>query len=96
MQGKQMLTPLLNCASVAPMDERLVETIPAYRVSRDIYAVIKQITTRDRRKISDVARLLLERGVAAYLRDGQLLEPAEERPRLKGRPPANKNPKQAA
>jgi photoactive yellow protein len=80
MQHKQSLTVPANRANVAVMSERnrLPETIPAFRVTADVYAVIKDITAQDRRTISDVARLLLERGVAAYRRDRKLFEEAAE------------------
>ena len=58
--------------------ERLVETIPAFRVTTDAYKVIKYLEGHERRKISDVARALLDRGIAAFQRDGLLFEPAPE------------------
>lgn len=56
-------------------DDRLVDTIPAFRVGQAVSDVIRKVVKEDRRTISDVARALLERGVAAYLRDGKLFEP---------------------
>jgi hypothetical protein len=56
-------------------DERLIDTIPAFRVNEDVSKVVRGIVKKDRRSISDVARALLERGVAAYQRDGELFEP---------------------
>lgn len=58
-------------------DERLIDTIPAFRVTAEVSKVVRGIVKADRRTISDVARALLERGVAAYLRDGKLFEPED-------------------
>jgi hypothetical protein len=58
-----------------PDEERLTDTIPAFRVNDEVSKVVRGIVKTDRRTISDVARALLERGVAAFLRDGKLFEP---------------------
>ena len=76
-QEKHQLNGCANRARVRGMseDERLIDTIPAFRVTAEVSKVVRGIVKDDRRTISDVARALLERGVAAYLRDGKLFEP---------------------
>jgi len=76
-QGKQQLNGGANRARVRHMadDDRLTDTIPAFRVNDEVSKVVRGIVKTDRRTISDVARALLERGVAAYQRDTQLFEP---------------------
>jgi hypothetical protein len=80
MQAKQRLNGYANGARVRPMpdEERLTDTIPAFRVKDEVSKVIRGIVKADRRNISDVTRALLERGVAAYKRDGKLFEPQDE------------------
>ncbi len=57
-----------------PTKERLSETI-AFRVTPKIYRFLTDMGDRERRKMSEVATALLERGIAAYQRDRQLFEP---------------------
>jgi hypothetical protein len=73
-----MLKTGANGARFARMtseNDRLVDTIPAFRIDEHTSQVVRKIVKDDRRSISDVARALLERGVAAYDRDGKLFEP---------------------
>lgn len=79
-QGKQQLNGGANRARVRhmPDEERLTDTIPAFRVNDEVSKVVRGIVKADRRTISDVARALLERGVAAYLRDGKIFEPPDD------------------
>lgn len=79
-QGKQVLESTTPAFKVGRMsqDERLIDTIPAFRVTEEVSRVVRDIVKTDRRTISDVARALLERGVAAYQRDGLLFEPRED------------------
>ena len=76
-QEKQQLMVRANRARVRGMadEERLTDTIPAFRVNDEVSRVVRGVVKADRRTISDVARALLERGVAAYQRDGLLFEP---------------------
>lgn len=46
-----------------------------FRVSDEVYDRLNEIAQDERRKQNEVARALLERGIAAYERDGQLFEP---------------------
>lgn len=57
-----------------PTKERLSETI-AFRVTPAIYQFLESLGKRERRKMSEIATALLERGMAAYARDRQLFEP---------------------
>lgn len=78
MQEKHLLIRGANGASLTVMSnekERFPETLPAFRVTREVYEVVTGVANNDRRKISDVARALLERGVAAFNRDNLLFEP---------------------
>jgi hypothetical protein len=59
---------------MAVAQERLVETI-AFRVTRPVYAFIESVMSRERRELAEVGRALLDRGIAAYKRDGLLFEP---------------------
>lgn len=59
--------------SAMPTKERLVETI-AFRVTPSVYNFLEQIAKRERRKLSEIATAFLERGIAAYTRDGKLFE----------------------
>lgn len=79
-QEKQQLNQGARRARVRGMseDERLIDTIPAFRVTAEVSKVVRGIVKSDRRTISDVARALLERGVAAYLRDRELFEPEDK------------------
>ncbi len=61
--------------------ERLSETI-AFRVTPKIYQFLNELGDRERRKMSEVATALLERGIAAYERDRQLFEPNGEQRRV--------------
>ena len=49
----------------------------AFRVADADYKVIEQAMERERRTESDVCRALLQRGLAAYKRDGRIFEPEE-------------------
>jgi hypothetical protein len=57
--------------------EKRIETV-AFRVTNSLYSSLQELTAKERRKLSEVALALLERGLAAYQRDGQLFEPADE------------------
>lgn len=57
--------------------ERLSETI-AFRVTPATYQFLDDLGKRERRKMSEVATALLERGMAAYARDKELFEPNHE------------------
>lgn len=57
-----------------PTKDRKPEVIPAFRVPRAAADKIRQIAADNRRKINEVAELLVERGLAAFERDGHLLE----------------------
>lgn len=46
----------------------------SFRVSPRLYGTIELIAKKQRRKPNEVARALLERGVAAFYRDGVLFE----------------------
>jgi len=61
-----------------PTKERLSETI-AFRVTPTIYRFLDELGTRERRKMSEIATALLERGIAAYKRDRELFEPQHRR-----------------
>lgn len=77
MLDKQLFSFTTNRATVTLMssNERLTDTIPAIRVSALIGDLIRDLSKRDRRELVDVARALLERGAAAYRKDGLLFEP---------------------
>ena len=53
--------------------EKLSEQL-SFRVPPSLYRAVMEIADADRRKLSEVALALLERGVAAYQRDGSLFE----------------------
>jgi hypothetical protein len=57
--------------------EKLSEQL-SFRITRSFYEEIDHIARTDRRKLSEVAVALLERGVAAFRRDGELFEPSLE------------------
>jgi hypothetical protein len=46
----------------------------SFRVPDSVYDEVYQVAKLDRRKLSEVALGLLERGLAAYKRDGQIFE----------------------
>jgi hypothetical protein len=54
-------------------DEKLTEQL-SFRVTPTLHSQLTVIAKADRRKISEVATALLERGVAAFQRDGHLFE----------------------
>lgn len=58
------------------MKERLKETI-AFRVSDRVFQALESVASAERRENSEVARALLERGLAAHARDGKLFEPEQ-------------------
>jgi len=49
----------------------------SFRVSKALYDLMEEIARKERRKPNEVARALLERGAAAFRRDGLLFEPLE-------------------
>ena len=49
-----------------------------FRVSEADYDRLQEIAEGERRKMNEVARALLERGLAAYHRDGKLFEPSDD------------------
>jgi len=57
--------------------ERLSETL-AFRVTPAVYQYLNDLAAKDRRKLSEVATALLERGIAAFKRDGRLFEPEKD------------------
>ena len=57
--------------------EKLSESI-AFRVTRSFSDSLAEITGRERRRLSEVVLALLERGYAAYRRDGSLFEPDDD------------------
>lgn len=59
-----------------------------FRLSEKLYERLDEIALRERRKQNEVARALLERGIAAYARDEELFEPESAGPLAKdGRQP---------
>lgn len=54
-------------------NEKKSETL-SFRVPSSLYLSIGKIAKADRRKLSEVALALLERGLSAYQRDGVLFE----------------------
>ncbi|HKS27104.1 MAG TPA: hypothetical protein VJS44_04765 [Pyrinomonadaceae bacterium] len=66
-----------------------------FRVSDEIYETINDIAIKERRKQNEAARALLERGVAAYNRDGLLFEPTRNNGTLDNDNRANEHPKDA-
>jgi hypothetical protein len=66
--------------------EKLSEQL-SFRITRSFYEEIDHIARTDRRKLSEVAVALLERGVAAFRRDGELFEPSLEHPAEPGHRP---------
>lgn len=54
-----------------------LEITLAFRVTAEAYKSIEGAMKQERRIESDVCRCLLERGLAAYKRDGRLFEPPE-------------------
>jgi hypothetical protein len=51
-----------------------------FRVEPSAHTEIEKIAEAEHRKPNEVARALLERGAAAYLRDGHLFEPEADWP----------------
>lgn len=49
-----------------------------FRLTEKLYERLEEIAVRERRKQNEVARALLERGIAAYDRDEELFEPETE------------------
>ena len=58
------------------MSEKLTAQI-TFRLSGELYEAMQDVARRERRKLTEIARALLERGYAAYQRDEQLFEPEE-------------------
>jgi hypothetical protein len=58
------------------MSEKLTAQI-TFRLSGELYEAMQEVAQKERRKPTEIARALLERGYAAYQRDGQLFEPEE-------------------
>jgi hypothetical protein len=57
-------------------EEKLSEQL-SLRIPRSLYESLDEVARQDRRKLSEVGLALLERGYAAYERDGRLFEPEE-------------------
>lgn len=51
-----------------------------FRVYKKTFTKVEEIRKKERRVQNEVARALLERGIAAYERDGQLFEPDSNNP----------------
>lgn len=49
-----------------------------FRLNDKLYRRIQLIAKEERRKANEVSRALLERGIAAYEKDGELFEPESE------------------
>lgn len=64
-------------ASFPHMDKKLSGQY-TFRVPIELEAELERISTSERRKRADIARFLIERGLAAYERDGELFEPADQ------------------
>lgn len=64
----------MTSTRLAMPTEKLKEML-SYRVSATVYKGVEAVSVKERRDLSDVSRALLERGLAAYKRDGQLFEP---------------------
>lgn len=74
--SKQSLTAKeMNVFMTNMRREKLTEQL-SFRVSGELYELIEEIARRERRKQNEVARALLERGVAAFQRDKQIFEPS--------------------
>lgn len=72
--SKQSLTGEVTDVFIPRMSsEKLTEQM-TFRVSPSLYRAIELIARKQRRKPNEVARALLERGVAAFMRDGVLFE----------------------
>ena len=54
--------------------DRKPEVIPAFRMPRDQADQIRRIAIDHQRRINEVAALLIERGLAAFEKDGHLLQ----------------------
>ena len=59
-------------------EERLAETL-SFRVTRSLYEYLNSLAIKDRRKLSEIATALIERGIVAYKRDGHLFEPQDNK-----------------
>lgn len=46
-----------------------------FRVRTSVYRRLQEIAKAERRKMNEVARAILERGIVAYASDGELFEP---------------------
>jgi hypothetical protein len=77
--SKQSLTTEVINVLLARMSEEKLSEQLSFRVSPTLYRLIEQIAKAERRKPNEVARALLERGAAAYQRDGEIFETDEER-----------------
>lgn len=72
--------------------EPLPKTL-GFRVSEDAYRAIETAMREERRIESDVCRAFIERGIAAYKRDGKLFEPEQtDRARYKPTPVVSNAP----
>ena len=56
------------------MAQKLTAQI-TFRSTDELYNLLEKIAVKERRRSNEVARALLERGIAAYERDGELFEP---------------------
>lgn len=54
----------------------------SFRLSKALHEEVRRIAAKERRKPNEVARALLERGVFAYGKDGEVFEPLEDDPFL--------------
>jgi hypothetical protein len=64
----------MSCTSLVMTKEKLKETL-SLRVTEQLYKELERAAAAERRDLSDAARALLERGVAAYKQDRKLFEP---------------------
>jgi hypothetical protein len=49
----------------------------AIRVAEDLYTAVEEVAVLENRRPNEVARFLLERGIASYIEDGKLIEESE-------------------
>lgn len=79
----------VNSAIVHFMQKKLSGQY-TFRIPLDLEQELERIALAERRKRSDIARFLLERGLAAYLRDRDLFEPEPLTPKGKAAPESGK------
>ena len=62
-------------SSFAKVHYMKLEAQITFRETKEVYDLLQKISADERRRMNEMARALLERGIAAYLRDGKLFEP---------------------